>query len=138
MVLVIRRVEVLAIPARRVDDIRANTTQTRHCRETLRVQLRISARRSIIAAEVRTRVASEAGLIFIFRFAAHGVADEHAEAGLEGCHRVLLGSNVVDGYAAAGLSSEFVIEEEAVGDLGDALESSVASLEVEVGGPVVG
>jgi hypothetical protein len=65
MVLVIRRVKVLAIPARRVDDVRTNTTQTRYFREPLRVQLRISARRSIIAAEVGTRVASEAGLVFV-------------------------------------------------------------------------
>jgi hypothetical protein len=70
--------------------------------------------------------------------AAHGVADEHAEPGLEGCHRVLLGSDVVDGYATTSLSREFVVKEEAVGDLGYALESSVAGFKVEVGGPVVG
>ena len=62
------------------------------------------------------------------------VADDHAEAGLEGGHLgPAIGGRVVDGHTAAAGTVE-----EHVGTLGNTLEGAVASAEEEGSGPVVG
>jgi len=57
---------------------------------------------------------------------------------LEGGNLTRLGRDVVDEDTTLGLGAEPVVELEGGAALGDTLVAAVASLEVEVGGPVVG
>jgi len=58
--------------------------------------------------------------------------------GLEGGDLALASRDVVDDKASGGLSSVLVVEEIPVRDLRYALVCSIAGLEVDVRGPVVG
>jgi hypothetical protein len=79
VVLVVRTVKILPVPARRVQDIRADAAGARLRREPLKVELCIRARRRVVPAEVRPRVAPEAALHLVLLGPTHGVADEHYE-----------------------------------------------------------
>lgn len=131
----IRTIQILPIPARRIQNIRPNPPRARPRREPFKVELRIRARRRVVPAKVGPRVAPEAALHLVLWLPPHGVADEHAEAGFEGCDHALFGRDVVYCYAAVGLRGELVVEEEAIWDLRDALEGAVLGFEVDVCGP---
>jgi len=93
--LVVRAVEVYAVPARRVKYVRADTTRTWARREALSVQpiqisrgmekrtvhsLSILARSGIVTPEVLRSVAPETGLrLQAFGLTVHCIAEEHSE-----------------------------------------------------------
>lgn len=128
MTLMIRGIQVLAIPAAREDNRRADPLGA-----ILRRQLRgifpIAGSKPLAVAQ--TSVA-DGGLVGVFLH--HGVAGDHAETGFEGRHFAVHRAvrHVVDGHAAVLLEAD-------VGELGDALEGGVfGGAKVEGGGPVVG
>jgi hypothetical protein len=80
MVLMIRAVQVLAIPAGRVQDVRPDTAGARLGREALKVTAAVAARSEVISAEVGSAEATEAALGLVQRSAACRVSNKHAEA----------------------------------------------------------
>lgn len=79
MILMVRRIQRLPIPARRIQDIRANA-RTGARREAFGVDTRVGTGCVEVPAEVGGVVAPETGLFGVEGGAAGGVADEHAEA----------------------------------------------------------
>lgn len=123
---VVLRVEVLAVPALREADVDHDARRAR-----LLGHGAIAHRPALDRREARVRPGAVYGA-FPGR-ARHGVADEHAEAGLEGGHgAAIVGVRVIDGDAAG------AVLEADVGDLVDAVVAAVAGVEKERGRPVVG
>lgn len=126
--LVIRRIEVLTVPTAREDDSRADPLGAVLERQLCRV-LGVAGREALAVSEAAV---ADGGLVLVRL--GHGVAGEHAEAGLEGGHFAVGGRvrHVVDGHAAVLLDAD-------IGKLRDTLERAVfRGAEVEGGGPVVG
>lgn len=127
MRLMVRRIEVLSIPAARENNRRPNPAGAILIRQLGGI-LAIAGREALAVLQAPMAQAGFRGLL------GRRVAGEHAEAGLEGGHFAVFGGvgHVVDGHAAVLLQSD-------VGELRDALEGRVlGGLEVERGGPVVG
>jgi hypothetical protein len=61
----------------------------------------------------------------------------HVSYRLESCCLALSTRDIVHHEAACSLAGVFVIEQVPVGNLGHTLVSSIAGLEVHIGGPVV-
>jgi len=76
----VRGVEVLAVPAGRVENVGPPSAGTWLWRESFKVTTGVGAGRGIVAAKVGAGKAAEAGLSLVFRFASVDVANEHAEA----------------------------------------------------------
>lgn len=64
-----------------------------------------------------------------------GVSNEHSEAWLEGGDSAFLGRNVIHRHTTIRLGGEFVVEEEAIWNLWNALKSSIASSKIDIGSP---
>jgi len=128
MALMVRTIQILAIPASRKRDNSPNTTDTRGLRQRRRIGgpaidiLIVSARGHAPMAHLVRR----AGKLI------RGVADQHAEARLERSHllALVLLRNVVHGDAA-------IATQVLVGELRHAPVRAVAGAEVQDGGPVV-
>jgi hypothetical protein len=72
---------------------------------------RIGTRGSVVTSEIGTRVAAETALrlsTIASLCTQRGIADEHAEAGLESGHAPLSGRNVIDDEPARSLGGELV------------------------------
>ena len=129
MALVVRAVGVLAVPARREGDDGPDAADAGG----------LGQRRPVGRAAVDVAVVALVGHAAVAhlsggpRLLEAGVADEHAEAGLEGRDLgfLLVGGDVIHGDAAVAPQPLFLV-------LGHALEAAVAGAEEEHGGPVVG
>jgi hypothetical protein len=114
----------------------------------------VRARRSVVASEVWSAVATEASLHrHCFANTVGSVTDKHAETleagqstfvaigsntyGFEGCDLALARRDVVHDETTLGLSRILVVEQISVWNLRHALIRSVVCLEVNVRGPVV-
>lgn len=84
MALMIRGIEVLAVPARRENDSRADALGTELVRQLRRV-LVVAGGEALAVAEAAVADGRAVGLLDA------RVAGDHAEAGLEGRHFVVLG-----------------------------------------------
>jgi len=124
--LVIWGIEVLAVPARREDDSRSNSTRTVLVGQ-LRSVLCITRRKAFTILQASVADACLVGLL------GHGIARNHAKPWLEGCHLIVLGRvrHVVYRHTA-------ILLEPYVGELWHTLESTVlGGFEVQRGSPVV-
>ncbi len=134
MALVVRTVQVLAIPASRKGDSRPNPTLAGLGGKRGGVRSCAGCAAARAAGVVLLHVAAVAQLALLaLGLAQGGVADEHAEARLEGGHGRLpvVRRDVVDGDAADGADAD-------VGELGHAPVGAVAGAEVQHRRPVVG
>lgn len=126
MALMVRRIQILAIPTAREDNSCANAPRAVLVRQ-LRSILAIAWRKALTIFQTTMAYGSSIG------FLGKWVASQHAEAGLKGSHLAVLGgvSHVVDCHAAVLLQSD-------VGELRNALKGAILwGLEVQGGGPVV-
>lgn len=131
MALMIRTVGVHTIPAGGKSDGRAYASLAEPFRELLGVYCRCARRAALVIAGTEATMA-ELPLLILARLQG-SVAHKHTEARFE-CRHVGLAvvrRDVIDCDAA-------VATEPYVGELGDALVGTVASTEVQDGGPVVG
>jgi len=130
--LVVGAVSVLAIPAGREGDRDTPAAAARRLGEVLGVGARAGG--ATKGALLHVGLAAEAeALGDLGGIAVVGVTNEHAEALGEGrdLGARLVAADVVDGHAALDLEAN-------VGKQGHLLERVIASLEIDVGGPVVG
>jgi hypothetical protein len=113
MALVVRRIEVFAIPARREDHCRADASGA-VLGGKLSSVLGVAWRKALAVLE--TAMAKRGAA----RFLGHGVAGNHAEAGLEGGHLAIFGGvgHIVHGHAA-------VLLDAYIGELRDTLKGGV-------------
>jgi len=112
VVLVVGRIQVLAVPARGEVDVCANAAGAGLFGEADMVDTAALAGSRRVAAKVGARVAAEAVLQLLVGNGCSlvGVSRKHAEAGLEGRDLAGLGRDVVDEDAAVGLCAEAVVE----------------------------
>ena len=129
MALVVRAVDVLAVPTRRERHGRANPTSAEACGECLRVCARAGRAAAVV---FRPQAAVTQLLLHALLLTQSGIADEHPEAGLKGrdCRLAIVRGDVVNGDTAVGPESD-------VGELANPTICSVAGAEVQDGRPVV-
>jgi hypothetical protein len=126
MALVVRGIQILAVPTAGEDNGRSNAPRTVLIRQLCSI-LSIAWREALTILQTTMAYGS-----FVW-FLGKRIASQHAEARLEGGHLAVLGGvgHVVDCHAA-------ILLEPDIGELWDALESTVLwGLKVHGGGPVV-
>lgn len=133
-------VKVLSIPARREEDVRADTSSARSLGkfdgiERAGTRMRVSVVRTEVGTEAAPGNGAGGGAVSVSMgiVADHGISDDHTEA--LGERRDLLvvgGLDVVDSHASVRATSELV------GHLGNSNVASVGILEVQHGRPVIG
>jgi len=131
MTLMIRAIQILPIPARRKRNRGPNPTRTRLIGQIEEIVAR--ARRASERILLDVGIAAMAELLLLSGFGAQtGVADDHAETGLEGGDFgfAVIGRNVVDCDAFAAFEAQ-------VNHLGNSFEGSIPGTEIEICSPVV-
>jgi len=138
--LVVGAVKILSVPACGELDVGANTTLAWLGWQSLSINSIILARSGGISTKVGTGVATVAvvSLHCSINGTSRWVTDEHSESRLEGGDLAGLGGYIVYKNTTSDLCAEVIIELPRSTQLLHTLVATVAGLEVQVGGPVVG